>query len=296
LRLSQTGASARTYWSLQEIRLYAAASAQAQAQAPDPAQAVAAAQAQGARFIYADHRLSAFVPRQMRPPLVTPPASPAWPLELDSRGTLPSDLDGVALAVTAADAPGVGEFLEKRGIVFEQTASGGFVVFHHLRPPRRPPATVRPLGARAASSWPGSEGAALDGNPATAWSTGRPRAASDFFQVDLGREVALDGLTLDNPAAPSDLTRGLTLELSDDGRAWRQVAWQEVTEGPIYFAGDRLLGAQPGRLRLRFPAQNARHLRLSLRQGHMVAHWGIAELGLSLAQAPGEAGGQAARE
>jgi hypothetical protein len=142
------------------------------------------------------------------------------------------------------------------------------------------PAALRPEPAAAASSWPGGEAAAWDGRPATAWVTGRPRQAGDFLQVDLGRPMALEGLVLDNPAAPNDLARSVRLELSGDGQAWREVAWQATPEGPIYFAGDRLLGAQPGRLRLGFPAQEARHLRLSLTQGHEAFHWGVAELGL----------------
>lgn len=53
-----------------------------------------------------------------------------------------------------------------------------------------------------------------------------------------------------------------------------------MPEGPIYFAGDRLLNAQPYRLRIGFPAQPARHLRLTLTRGHPVFHWAISELRL----------------
>lgn len=284
LRLSQTGTSPRVYWSLQNLRVYTADPAPARPF--DPAAAVAAARALGARHLYADHHLAAYVPRALRPPLVKPPANPSWPLDLDPRGTLPADLDGVVLAVPTADAPGVTGFLRQRGMAFRAGEAGGFALFSHLERPRGLSPATRPQGASAVSSRPGAEGAALDGNPGTAWSTGRPRRAGDFLQVDLGRPLSLDGLVLDNPAAPTDLARRLRLELSDDGQAWREVAWREVGEGPLYFAGDRLLGAQPGRLRLAFPAQEARHLRLSLTQGHEVFAWGIAELGLGLAQSP----------
>jgi hypothetical protein len=284
LRLSQTGSSSRTYWSLQHIRLYCAAPAP---ERPfDPAAAVAAARELGTRHLYADHHLAAFVPRRMRPPLNKPPANPAWPLDLDPRGTLPADLGGVALAVTEADAQGLASFLRGRGMAFGEIPAGGFVVFHHLdRTPVLSP-TRRPQDGEATSSRPGGEAAAMDGDPATAWSTGRPRLAGDFFRVDLGRALTLDGLVLDNPAAPTDLARKLRLELSADGQAWRETAWEEVADGPIYFAGDRLLGAQPGRLRLSFAARQVRHLRLSLTGGHQVFHWGIAELGLSVASEP----------
>jgi len=74
-------------------------------------------------------------------------------------------------------------------------------------------------------------GRALDGDPATMWSSGVSQQPGMWFMVDLGRVQLVGGVKMASP--DKDFPRGFVVELSSDGAAWREAArkdpnWKSV--------------------------------------------------------------------
>jgi len=61
---------------------------------------------------------------------------------------------------------------------------------------------------------------ALDGNKASRWDTGRGMKPGDWFELDLGVESTLKGLTLDTTNSSNDYPRGYEVYISFDGGSW----------------------------------------------------------------------------
>jgi hypothetical protein len=61
---------------------------------------------------------------------------------------------------------------------------------------------------------------AIDGNPATRWSSNANQAPGMWFQIDLGAVKTVSQVKLDNDASPNDTPRGYNLRLSVDGTNW----------------------------------------------------------------------------
>lgn len=277
VRLEQVGESYTNYWSLQEISLYTAAPAQRE----DFSVVLARVRALGLKYLYVDDHLEARLPAGLRPPRQNPPANPNWPMAIYPRDVLPDQPEGAGVVVEAYAGEAVASFLARRGVIFQRAELGGFVLFWDLRPAERPArAVAAPPGLHLASSRPGAERLAMDGDPATRWDSGRNRRAGDHFSLDLGGEYDLGGLILDSRGSAGDLPPDLKLELSDDGQAWREVPWRALPQGPIIFAGDRLLSAQAGLMRLEFEPQRARRLRLSVREDHPRSFFSLHEITL----------------
>jgi hypothetical protein len=61
---------------------------------------------------------------------------------------------------------------------------------------------------------------AIDGNNSSRWSTGRGMKPGDWFQLDLGVESTVSGLTLDTRDSSNDYPRGYEIYISFDGGSW----------------------------------------------------------------------------
>jgi len=82
---------------------------------------------------------------------------------------------------------------------------------------------VEPLTLTAQASVANNEAAkAVDGDPATKWSTGRAMKEGDWFSVDLGRVTGLKQAVLDMRGSPKDVPAGFTLHVSRDGMQWHK--------------------------------------------------------------------------
>ncbi|MCW2502579.1 MAG: hypothetical protein JWO79_863 [Actinomycetia bacterium] len=86
----------------------------------------------------------------------------------------------------------------------------------------RPPLDRAGWTVSASGSAPGEgPGLALDGDPATRWTSGTAMAAGQWVQLDLGRSLAIRHVVLNAGAAsPGDYPRGYTVSLSADGVTW----------------------------------------------------------------------------
>lgn len=66
--------------------------------------------------------------------------------------------------------------------------------------------------------------AAFDSDPTTRYSTGQSMAAGMWVQVELPGKALLSGVALDAAESKGDYPRGYTVQVSDDGRKWKEVA------------------------------------------------------------------------
>jgi hypothetical protein len=88
---------------------------------------------------------------------------------------------------------------------------------------------------------------ALDGNPATRWSTRAVQQPGMWFELDLNQVRSVSGLSLDNAGSPNDYPRGYVVSLSTDRSQWVEVARKD--------GNDRALD-------IRFGARLARYIRI----------------------------------
>lgn len=140
-----------------------------------------------------------------------------------------------------------------------------------------PPAATAPLSRAGwtASGSPGQELNApadvasnvLDGKLDTRWSSGRNMIPGDYIALDLGSAKTFSRLELDAGPSKDDYPVSYSVQVSDDG-----LVWSDVASG-----SGRTLTV------VRFPAQTKRHVRL-LQTGttipNNINYWSVAELNL----------------
>lgn len=61
---------------------------------------------------------------------------------------------------------------------------------------------------------------ALDGDLTTRWSTGKPQAAGQWLQFDMGKPFLLTRLAIDTNASKNDYPRKFEIQTSNDGNQW----------------------------------------------------------------------------
>ncbi|MBW0253038.1 discoidin domain-containing protein [Cellulomonas sp. PS-H5] len=92
---------------------------------------------------------------------------------------------------------------------------------------------------------------AIDDDPATRWSTGRPQRPGDALEVDLGRAVAVRGVVLDAGAGSAgDWPRGYEVLASADGASWTVAAPARAGAGQVAAAALDGTGVRYLRVRL----------------------------------------------
>ncbi len=57
-------------------------------------------------------------------------------------------------------------------------------------------------------------------NPATRWHTKISAKREEWFQVDFGRVIPLEGIALDARGTPDEMVRGYRVFISEDGKEW----------------------------------------------------------------------------
>ncbi len=282
LRITQTGRGAFWAWTIRELYVYAATGgAPVPAVEADGAALARAVRAEGVRRLYADHGWASRV-ALADPAIRVLPAN----LQLDDYGFKGSAAmllppfrweAGTGVLLESADAEAFAEAARAGGLAFAQRTLDGLALFVHV--PAAPPGPLlaaSALGVTAARQ-PKRAGLAVDGDPATRWATAGPRAAGDWFRVDLPAARSLRGVRLsaDNPA---DLPPELVVEGSRDGVRWERLAATLRPEHQYRWGGFGVLDDGAIALRLEFPPVTVRALRLVLPAGDPVFDWSINEL------------------
>ncbi len=62
---------------------------------------------------------------------------------------------------------------------------------------------------------------AIDGDRRTRWDTGKHQASGEYFQIDLGKEHAVEAVELDYSLSSYDYPRGYELYVSSDAANWK---------------------------------------------------------------------------
>jgi hypothetical protein len=128
----------------------------------------------------------------------------------------------------------------------------------------------------SASSPDDPPGNAIDGDPATRWSSGHGQQPGDWFQVDLGSPQTFDRIVLDTSGSPGDGVVRYEVQVSDDGTTWSA----PIATGP----GSTVTTIQ-------VPPTTGRVIRL-VDQGSSGSWWSIHELTVQAPGAPVPATGQ----
>jgi O-glycosyl hydrolase len=103
---------------------------------------------------------------------------------------------------------------------------------------------------------------AIDGNPATRWSSGHGLRPGDWFQTDLGSRQTFNQLVLDATGSNGDFAPKYEIRVSDDGTNWGQ----PIATGP----GSTVT-------KILFPSVTARYIR-AVNTGSSGSWWSIHEL------------------
>jgi beta-glucanase (GH16 family) len=123
--------------------------------------------------------------------------------------------------------------------------------------------------ATASSTEPGGKPTnALDGVLATRWSSGKPMAGGEWFQIDLGSVQTFSRIALDAGNSVQDYARGCRILISNNGTDW-------ATQTPVVAAS----GNSPTIEVTLASAVSARYVRI-VQTGTASYWWSIAELNL----------------
>jgi hypothetical protein len=282
LRITQTGRGGLWAWTIRELYVYAATGPAAPETPVDDAALARAVRDAGVRRLYADHGWASRIALADSAIRVLPAN-----LQLDDYGFRGSATmlippvewaPGTGVLLEPADAEGFAEMARAGGLAFTRHALvGGLMLFAHAAPSAAgAPVPERLLGV-SASRQPKRAGLAVDGDPATRWATAGPRAAGDWFRVDLPAARSLRGVRL-TAANPADLPPALAVEGSPDGARWERLATILSPEHRYRWGGVGLLDDGLVALGIEFPPATLKALRLVLPAGDPVFDWSINEL------------------
>jgi hypothetical protein len=115
----------------------------------------------------------------------------------------------------------------------------------------------------------------LDGDISTRWESG-PQSEGTAIVIDLGADRSVDAVELKLGPFCEDFARALSIEASEDAKAWREV-WRGGSARLAFVAGITAPVELPVRYDLS-PPPTTRYLRLRLLSNDETYYWSIAEL------------------
>lgn len=111
---------------------------------------------------------------------------------------------------------------------------------------------------------------ALDGNPNSRWTTGRPMQPGDRLTLDMGQAQQVAKIVLDSAGSPNDYPRGYVVESSADGQTWTEIARATADEVAASQKG--------GVVTITFPPVQARYLRITNQGLAPGTFWSVHEM------------------
>jgi hypothetical protein len=151
------------------------------------------------------------------------------------------------------------------GIGYRMIPGPNFVAYTDFEAAPTGYADLDPAGWSAtASHEPEDAVLAVDRRLESVWRTRVSQAPGQFYQLDLGR-VQTVGLVTWLPRWTHEMPAGFAVAVSTDAQAWREVARVPEYLGPLYWSGTHpFRRIRRGRVEARFPATEARHVRIEL--------------------------------
>jgi hypothetical protein len=152
--------------------------------------------------------------------------------------------------------------LQLLGAGYEKKEVGEYVFFYHFN---KPGYGLRSIPARewevTASKDPGQCLLVKDRDILTAWRI--PKRAGEWLQIDLGRVKRIGQLSLLSGPVESGLPYQFKLEISGDGRSWKNIREVKDYVPGLYWHNDHPRLDKNLRLQFVFPPQEGRYLRIS---------------------------------
>jgi hypothetical protein len=146
------------------------------------------------------------------------------------------------------------------------------------------------------SEVPEATGRVLDRRADTLWTTAGPQRGGEWLRIDFGGPERVT-LVRWIPGTFQEVPKGLRLDASLDGAAWRMLVELPEYVGPLYWsAGRPMQRVRAGRVELRVPPTLARYLRITQTGSDRHRPWTVRELfvyadaGEPAAPAPGPQG------
>jgi hypothetical protein len=122
-------------------------------------------------------------------------------------------------------------------------------------------------------------GNAIDNNRTTGWQTGRPQTAGTWFMVDMGRVATVGKIRFDLDDHNDDYPRGYKIEISTDGKLWKQILEMRDMGGNLFWEGSHPWMLVKGDFfTAAFPPIEIRYVKMTLTASDPRFDWTIAEL------------------
>ena len=176
-------------------------------------------------------------------------------------------------------APAFEATVAAMGVRFEVIRSPTAWIYHRFSLDPVAIREISPARWRAiASPAPEIASLAFDRDAETRWESRAPQRPGMTFTLDLDQaeRVAMVSWL---PGMFQDVPRGIRLETSLDGARWRTIVDVPTYQGPLYWGWNHPIGrVRRGRVELRFPPHEARHLRLTQTGEDAYYAWSMREV------------------
>jgi hypothetical protein len=153
---------------------------------------------------------------------------------------------------------------------------GPFVVYYGFSNPEISPPLSSKNWEVSSNSNPQDARKAIDRNPATRWTSGKPQEPGIYYQIDLKKVQLVKGYSLFLGESFNDYPRSLKLFSSLDGNSWEEI--KTAPELGLYWTGETFLKMTENRFC--FSPVKMRYLRLLQEGRDPVYYWSIHELEL----------------
>lgn len=182
-------------------------------------------------------------------------------------------LEGQAMVEALAKLPQEAELISKADKSY----------LYRLKPVAPPP-PFKPgpeAGNRAAwrattSSNPEGAFAAIDGDPKTSWGSNQTQTIGEFFEVDFGKDETVSQIEILQGAQPLDYPRSFVVEGRKEEGDWVPVL--NVPVGVPDITADNIEDFFNYVMRIEFPPQTVRAIRLRLTYPHRTSPWSIQDI------------------
>lgn len=236
--------------------------------------------ARGIHFVYADHWLSAVIRVKSEWKIKTiisnyftgdngedePPTESLERTHLDRKVSI----------VVKKENLGLEKILQESRHSYRKKEVGPFMVYYDFSTSDSPPPLPIKNWKVSSNANPQDAEKAIDRNPATRWSSGKPQEPGIYYQIDLNEVRSVKGCSLFLGKSIKDYPRLLRLFSSLDGNSWQEIT--TTAESGLYWTGETL--QKMTATRFFFSPVQLRYLRLLQEGQDPVYYWSIHELEL----------------